>query len=44
MKVWQEIFRWLGVEIVIPSSLTILFEVLKASARNGKIRKGFVLI
>jgi hypothetical protein len=37
MKVWQEIFKWLGVEIVIPPSLPILFEVLKASARNGKI-------
>jgi hypothetical protein len=44
MKVWQEIFKWLSVEIVIPPSLTILFDVLKASARNRKIRKGFVMI
>jgi hypothetical protein len=44
MKVWCEIFKWLGVEIVIPPSLTILFDVLKASARNAKIRRGFVLI
>jgi hypothetical protein len=44
MKVWQEIFKWLGVEIVIPPSLLILFDVFKASARNVKIRKGFVLI
>jgi hypothetical protein len=44
MKVWREIFKWLGVEMVIPPSLLILFKVLKASARNIKIRKGFVMI
>ncbi|KAK2442281.1 hypothetical protein QL285_013489 [Trifolium repens] len=44
MKIWGEIFKWLGVEIVIPPSLPILFEVFKASARNVKIRSGFVLI
>jgi hypothetical protein len=44
MKIWCEIFKWLGVEIVIPPSLITLFEVLKESARNAKIRSGFVLI
>jgi hypothetical protein len=44
MMVWIEIFKWIGVEIVIPPSLIILFDVLKGSARNAKIRKGFVLI
>jgi hypothetical protein len=44
MKVWRDIFTWLGVEVVNPPSLTILFEVLNVSARNSKIQKGFVLI
>ncbi|CAJ2643641.1 unnamed protein product [Trifolium pratense] len=44
LKVWYDIFRWLGLVIVIPPSLFLLFEVLRASARNVKIRKGFLLI
>jgi hypothetical protein len=44
MKVWSEIFKWLGVEIVIPPSLVTLFEVFLESARKAKMRSGFVLI
>jgi hypothetical protein len=44
MKVWGEVFNWLGVLNVIPPSLSSLFDLLKGSARNAKIRGGFVLI
>ncbi|MCH82018.1 ribonuclease H protein [Trifolium medium] len=44
MMVWYDIFRWLGVVIVIPHSLFSLFEVLRGSARNAKVRQGFLLI
>ncbi|GAU50162.1 hypothetical protein TSUD_263410 [Trifolium subterraneum] len=44
LMVWYEIFRWLGVVIVIPPSLFFLFEVFRGSARNAKIRQGFLMI
>jgi hypothetical protein len=44
MKVWGEIFKWLGFSLVIPPSLSSLFELFKGSARNAKIRSGFLLI
>jgi hypothetical protein len=44
MKIWCEVFKWLGVEIVIPPSLIILYEIVKESSRNTKIRRGMVLI
>ncbi|MCH90812.1 F-box family protein, partial [Trifolium medium] len=44
MMVWYDIFRWLGVVIVIPHSLFSLFEVLRGSARNAKVRHGFLMI
>ncbi|GAU19692.1 hypothetical protein TSUD_78170 [Trifolium subterraneum] len=44
MLVWKEVFRWLGVMIVIPPSLFSLFEILRGSARNAKIGQGFVMI
>jgi hypothetical protein len=44
MKIWGGIFKWLGVHIIIPPSLPTLFEVLKGSARNPKIRKGYLMI
>jgi hypothetical protein len=44
MVVRCEIFRWLGVVIVIPPSLTSLFEVLRGSARNEKIHNGILMI
>jgi hypothetical protein len=44
MKIWCEVFSWLGVVIVIPPSISILFEVVRGSAKNDRIRKGFILI
>ncbi|KAK2415745.1 hypothetical protein QL285_038202 [Trifolium repens] len=44
MKVWSELFKWVGVEMVIPPSISSLFEIFMGSARNAKIRKGFALI
>ncbi|GAU44350.1 hypothetical protein TSUD_129240 [Trifolium subterraneum] len=44
MKVWQEVFRWLGVVIVIPPSMLVLFELVRGSARNKKTRLGFLMI
>ncbi|PNX99671.1 cysteine-rich receptor-like protein kinase, partial [Trifolium pratense] len=44
MMVWSEIFKWLGVLVVIPPSIASLFEVLKEAAKNVKIRRGFVMI
>jgi hypothetical protein len=44
MLVWCEIFKWIGVSIVIPPSISSLFELVKGAARNGKIRRGFLLI
>ncbi|GAU24549.1 hypothetical protein TSUD_148900 [Trifolium subterraneum] len=44
MLVWKEVFRWLGVMIVIPPSLFSLFEIFRGSAKNAKIGQGFVMI
>jgi hypothetical protein len=43
-KIWMDIFRWLGVVVVIPASLSILFECFSGCARNKKSRKGFRLV
>jgi hypothetical protein len=42
--VWNAVFRWLGVTIVLPSDVFILFDYLTAAAPNRKIAKGFGLI
>ncbi|GAU38652.1 hypothetical protein TSUD_276920 [Trifolium subterraneum] len=44
MMMWYEVFRWLGVIIVIPPSLFLLFELMRGSTKNVKIQKGFVMI
>ncbi|GAU43110.1 hypothetical protein TSUD_373050 [Trifolium subterraneum] len=44
LMVWYEVFRWIGVIIVTPPSMMILFEVLRGSARNKKTRLGFLMI
>jgi hypothetical protein len=44
MWVWGEVFKWIGVSIVIPPSISSLFELVKGAARNGKIQKGFLMI
>ncbi|CAJ2639551.1 unnamed protein product [Trifolium pratense] len=37
-------FRWLGVVIVMPPNLSILFEYLSGFARSKKARKGYRLV
>jgi hypothetical protein len=44
MKVWGAVFKWIGISIVIPPSLSTLFEIVKGSVSNKKIRKGFLVI
>jgi hypothetical protein len=43
-SVWNAIFRWLGVIIVLPSDLFVLFDYFTGSAPNRKVGKGFSLI
>jgi hypothetical protein len=44
MRVWYDIFRWLGVNIVIPPSIALLFEMFRGLGRNKKLRQGFTMI
>jgi hypothetical protein len=44
MSVWYEIFRWMGVVIVAPPSLAVLFEVMSGVAKKKNLRLGFLLI
>jgi hypothetical protein len=44
MLVWREVLKWIGVPMVIPPSLSSLFEIVKGYSRKGNIRKGFLLI
>ncbi|KAK2385146.1 hypothetical protein QL285_072415 [Trifolium repens] len=44
MKIWCDIFSWLRVHLVIPPSLSILFEMVRGSTGNLKMRKGLVMI
>jgi hypothetical protein len=44
MLVWSNIFKWLGVSIVIPPSLVTLLDILLGAARNRNIRRGFIMI
>jgi hypothetical protein len=42
--VWYEIFKWLGVVIVMPPNIMILLECFLESTRNTRLRKGFCFI
>jgi hypothetical protein len=44
MRVWCEVFKWIGVQIVIPPSLHMLLELIRGAARNTKLRNGYMLI
>ncbi|KAK2446021.1 hypothetical protein QL285_016880 [Trifolium repens] len=44
ITIWYDICSWLGLVVIIPPSLPVLFEVFRASAKNKKIRKGYLLI
>jgi hypothetical protein len=43
-QVWNAIFQWLDLVIVLPPNLFLLFDCLTGAAANRKIRKGFALI
>ncbi|MCH90522.1 F-box family protein [Trifolium medium] len=43
-EVWYEIFKWLGVVIVMPSNFLHLFECFGEVASTKKLRKGFRLV
>jgi hypothetical protein len=42
--IWYDIFRWLGVVIVMPNNVFTLFECLCGAAKNIKVRKGYMLV
>jgi hypothetical protein len=44
MVVWYEIFKWLGVVVVIPPNLFHLYDCVSEAAKNKRIRKGFRLV
>jgi hypothetical protein len=44
MEVWYAIFKWLGVVIVMPSNLFLLFDCCWEAAKTKKDRKGILLI
>jgi hypothetical protein len=44
MKVWLEVFKWLGFSVPIPPSLVSLFDLLKGVARNSRLWKGYLMI
>jgi hypothetical protein len=43
-SIWLDIFRWLDVIVIMPGSLSSLFEYFIGLARSKKARKGFMLI
>jgi hypothetical protein len=44
MAIWYDLFRWLGIVVVMPPSIPMFFEVFCGSVYNKKIRHGFMLI
>ncbi|GAU45140.1 hypothetical protein TSUD_131390 [Trifolium subterraneum] len=44
LVVWYEIFKWLGVVIVVPPNLSIFFDCLSEAANSKKSKKGFCLV
>jgi hypothetical protein len=42
--VWKKIFRWLGLVIVLPSTISSLFDCFIGAAGSKKVRRGFSLI
>ncbi|MCH92943.1 F-box family protein, partial [Trifolium medium] len=43
-QIWNAVFRWLGLVIVIPPNISLLFDCMTGAAPNKKVRKGFALI
>jgi hypothetical protein len=42
--VWYEVFKWLGVVIVVPPNLFHLYDCLSCASKNKKARNGFRVI
>jgi hypothetical protein len=42
--VWYEIFKWLGVVIVMPPNIFLLFYCFSEAAKSKMVRKGFRLV
>jgi hypothetical protein len=43
-KVWYEIFKWLGLVVVMPPNILSLFACVSDAARSNKVRSGFLLV
>jgi hypothetical protein len=43
-RVWIEIFKWLGVMIVMPPNMMILFDILSNSVNSKNLRRGVRLV
>jgi hypothetical protein len=43
-KVWKAIFRWLGLVIILPPNLSMLFECFTGAAGHKNLRRGYSLI
>jgi hypothetical protein len=43
-RMWYEIFRWLGVVIIMPQNIWSLFACFRGVAMNKRLRKGFLLV
>ncbi|MCH79823.1 LINE-1 reverse transcriptase like [Trifolium medium] len=44
LEVWYEIFKWLGVVIVVPPNIMCLFACLSEAEKSNKVKKGFRLV
>jgi len=42
--IWYEIFKWLGMEIVLPENIRTLLVILSSLKVRGKGSKGVVLV
>jgi hypothetical protein len=43
-SIWLDVFRWLGVSVVMPADLSTLFGYFVGLARSKKARRGFMLV
>jgi hypothetical protein len=43
-SIWLKVFRWIGVNVIMPPDLSMLFEYFIGLARSKKARKGFMLV
>jgi hypothetical protein len=43
-SIWLDVFRWIGVSVIMPAALSTLFDYFIGLARSKKARKGFMLV